>query len=186
MSKCFGWPAAALLSLLFSANVYAADSAINAAKSSITATFTQMKVAVEDPFKQFRGSVDFDPAKTDQAKAHIEIDTASFDLGDEDYNSEVRKPAWFDTAHFPKATFDLSAVKPLGGAQYQASGTLSLKGKTQTLSIPVTLKSEGETSAFDGAVTFSRAYFNIGDAEWKDTVADPVTVKFHIVVSPKH
>jgi len=186
MNKWFRWPAAAPLALLFIANVFAADSAINAARSSVTATFTQMKVAVEDPFKQFRGSVDFDPAKPDQAKAHIEIDTASFDLGDEDYNSEVRKPAWFDTAHFPKATFDLSGAKSLVGAQYQASGTLSLKGKTQTLSIPVTLKSEGDGSAFDGAVTISRAYFNIGDQEWKDTVADPVTVKFHIVVSPTH
>ena len=121
---------------------------------------------------------------------HYSIDTdhtyASFDLGDEDYNSEVRKAAWFDTAHFPKASFDATGVKPLGGARYEASGTLSLKGKTQTLTVPVTFKTDGDGSSFDGAVTISRAYFNIGDDEWKDTVADPVTVKFHIVVSPKH
>jgi polyisoprenoid-binding protein YceI len=177
---------AALAILSLALGTASADAPVNAAKSSVTATFTQMKVAVDAPFKQFKGSIDFDPAKPDQAKAHIEINTASFDLGDEDYNSEVRKPAWFDTAHFPKASFDASGVKPLGGAQYQASGTLSLKGKTQTLSIPVTLKSAGDSSAFDGAVTISRAYFNIGDEEWKDAVADPVIVKFHIVVSAKH
>lgn len=175
--------AAVLLAALSAA---AADSPVNAAKSSVTATFSQMKVAVDAPFKQFRGTVDFDPAKPAQAKAHIEIDTASFDLGDEDYNSEVRKPAWFDTAHFPKATFDASGVKSLGGNKYEASGTLSLKGKTQALSVPVVLKTEGDTSTFDGIVTISRAYFGIGDAEWKDTVADPVSVKFHLVVSPKH
>jgi len=177
---------AALAALLLTLGAAAADTPVNAAKSSVSATFTQMKVAVDAPFKQFRGSVDFDPAKPAQAKAHIEIDTASFDLGDEDYNSEVRKPAWFDTAHFPKASFDATGVKPLGGARYEASGTLSLKGKTQTLTVPVTFKTDGDGSSFDGAVTISRAYFNIGDDEWKDTVADPVTVKFHIVVSPKH
>jgi len=175
--------AAVLLAALSAA---AADSPVNAAKSSVTATFSQMKVAVDAPFKQFRGTVDFDPAKPAQAKAHIEIDTASFDLGDEDYNSEVRKPAWFDTAHFPKATFDASGVKSLGGNKYEASGTLSLKGKTQALTVPVVFKTEGDATTFDGTVTISRAYFNIGDAEWKDTVADSVSVKFHLVVSPKH
>ena len=175
-----------LAALLLALSAAAADTPVNAAKSSVIASFTQMKVTVDAPFKQFRGSIDFDPAKPAQAKAHIEIDTASFDLGDEDYNSEVRKPAWFDTAHFPKAIFDASGVKSLGGAKYEASGTLSLKGKTQALTVPVTFKTDGDGSSFDGTVTISRAYFNIGDDEWKDTVADPVTVKFHIVVSPKH
>ncbi|MDE0853629.1 MAG: YceI family protein [Nevskia sp.] len=177
--------AAAFAILPLALSAFAADAPVNAAKSSVSANFTQMKVAVDAPFKQFRGSVDFDPAKPAQAKAHIEIDTASFDLGDEDYNNEVRKPAWFDSAHYPKATFDASGIKPLGGSTYEASGTLNLKGKTQALTVPVTFKSEGEATVFDGAVTISRASFNIGDAEWKDTVADPVTVKFHIVVSPR-
>lgn len=178
--------AAAFGIVLMALSAAAADAPVNAAKSSVTATFSQMKVAVDAPFKQFRGTVDFDPAKPAQAKAHLEIDTASFDLGDEDYNSEVRKPAWFDSAHFPKATFDASGVKSLGGTKYEASGTLSLKGKTQGLTVPMSLKMEGDATAFDGAVTISRAYFNIGDDEWKDTVADPVTIKFHIVVPPKH
>lgn len=171
--------------LLLTLGAAAADTPLNAAKSTVSASFTQMKVTVEAPFKRFSGSIDFDPAKPAQAKAHIEIDTASFDLGDEDYNSEVRKPAWFDSAHYPKATFDASGIKPLGGSRYEASGTLSLKGKTQALTVPVTFKSEGEATVFDGAVTISRASFNIGDEEWKDTVADPVTVKFHIVVPPR-
>jgi polyisoprenoid-binding protein YceI len=164
----------------------AADAPLNAAKSTVSASFTQMKVAVDAPFKRFSGTVDFDAARPAQARAHIEIDTASFDLGDEDYNSEVRKPAWFDSAKFPKASFDASGLKPLGGGKFEAAGRLSLKGKTQALTVPVTVRSEGGGDVFDGSVTISRAYFNIGDDEWKDTVADQVSVKFHIVVSPKH
>ena len=172
--------------MLLALGAAAADAPVNAAKSKVSATFTQMKVAVDAPFKRFSGTVDFDAAKPAQARAHLEIDTASFDLGDEDYNSEVRKPAWFDSAKFAKATFDASGLKPLGGQKYEASGTLNLKGKTQALTVPVSVKNEGGADVFDGTVTISRAYFNIGDAEWKDTVADPVSVKFHIVVTPKH
>lgn len=172
--------------MLLALGAAAADSPFNAAKSTVSVTFTQMKVAVDAPFKRFSGTVDFDAVKPAQARAHIEIDTASFDLGDEDYNGEVRKPAWFDSAKFPKATFDASGLKPLGGQKYEASGTLSLKGKTQALTVPVGVKSEGGATSFDGTVTISRAYFNIGDAEWKDTVADPVSVKFHLVMNPQH
>jgi len=65
-------------------------------------------------------------------------------------------------------------------------GHAKLKGKTQALTVPVTLKSANGASTFDGVVTLSRAYFNIGDDSWKDTVADPVSVTFHIVVPAKH
>jgi polyisoprenoid-binding protein YceI len=171
---------------LLALNAAAADSPLNAARSTVSASFTQMKVNVDAPFKRFSGTVDFDPAKPAQAKAHIEIDTASFDLGDEDYNSEVRKPAWFDSTHYPKAVFEAGGLKPLGGGKFEAAGTLALKGKTQALKVPVSVRSEGDGTSFDGSVTISRAYFNIGDEEWKDTVADPVSVKFHIVVTPKH
>ena len=172
--------------LLLALGAAAADTPLNAAKSTVSATFTQMKVPVEDPFKRFSGSIDFDPAKPAAAKAHLEIETASFDLGDEDYNSEVRKPAWFDSTKYPKATFDASNLKVLGPGKFEASGTLTLKGKTQALTVPVSQKSEGGADVFDGTVTISRAAFNIGDDEWKDTVADPVSIKFHIVVPSKH
>jgi len=172
--------------LLLALAAAAADAPLNAGKSTVSATFTQMKVAVDAPFRRFSGTVDFDAAKPAQAKAHLEIDTASFDLGDEEYNSEVRKPAWFDSAKYPRAVFDANGLKPLGGGRFEASGTLSLKGKTQALTVPVTVRSEGGADVFDGSVTLSRAYFNIGDEEWKDTVADPVSVKFRLVVPPKH
>lgn len=172
--------------LLLALGAAAADTPVDTAKSTVTASFTQMKVTVEAPFKRFGGSIDFDPARPAAAKAHLEIDTASFDLGDEDYNSEVRKPAWFDSARYPKASFDASGLKALGPGKYEASGTLTLKGKTQSLTVPLSRKSEAGAEIFDGAVTISRAAFDIGDAEWKDTVADPVSVKFHIVVPAKH
>jgi polyisoprenoid-binding protein YceI len=172
--------------LLLALGAAAADTPLNAAKSTVSASFTQMKVTVEAPFKRFGGSIDFDPARPAAAKAHVEIETASFDLGDEDYNSEVRKPDWFDSAKYPKASFDASGLKALGPGRYEASGTLTLKGKTQNLTVPLSQKSEAGADVFDGTVTISRAAFNIGDAQWKDTVADPVSIKFHIVVPSKH
>ena len=52
------------------------------AKSAITAIFKQMNVPVEAKFRKFTAQVDYDAAKPDAAKASVDIDTASLDVGD--------------------------------------------------------------------------------------------------------
>ena len=176
------WTAALMAA---NAAAFAADTPVDAAKSSIVARFEQMNVPVEAPFKKFSGTVSYDANAPAGAKAHLEVDTASLDIGD-DYNAEVRKPEWFDSAKYPKATFDADGLKPLGGGKFEAAGKLALKGRVQALKVPVTIGSQGPSTVFDGSVPISRAYFAIGDASWKDTVADTVTVRFHIVVPAAH
>lgn len=178
---------AALLTLAAAAAWGAlAAGAIDAPRSAVGVEFRQMNVPVEAPFRRFGGSVQFDPGQPAQARAHVEIDMSSFDVGDDDYNSEVLKPEWFDSAHFPKATFDASGLKPLGAGKYEAAGTLSIKGKSQNLKVPVTLEQRNGATVFSGSVPISRSYFNIGSTEWKDTVADQVLVKFRIAVAAGH
>jgi polyisoprenoid-binding protein YceI len=164
----------------------AAAADLDPAGSTLVAQYRQMNVPVDAPFHRFSGSVQFDPAQPAAAVAHIEIDTASFDLGDEDYNSEVRKPEWFDCAHFPKASFDAKGLQAAGPGKYQTDGTLSFKGKSQLLRVLLTVSSRGGASVFEGAVPISRAYFQIGGPDWKDSVDDQVLVKFRIVTPPKH
>jgi polyisoprenoid-binding protein YceI len=151
------------------------------ARSTIAARFEQMSVPVEAPFRAFSGTVNYDDRTPANSKAHLEIDTASLDLG-EDYSAEVRKPEWFDSARFPRAVFESDTLKPLGGDRFEAGGRLTLKGRTQPLKFPLTVRTEAQERTFDGVVTISRAAFGIGGPDWTDTVADAVTVKFHIVV----
>jgi polyisoprenoid-binding protein YceI len=157
------------------------DLRIDAAKSSLVATFRQENVPVDAPFKSFNGRVDYDPANPNASKAAIEVDTGSFDMGTADYNSEVRKKSWLDSGTYPKATFISTSVKPGVAGHFDATGTLTLKGKTQTLTVPVTATKNGAVTVFEGSLEISRAYFGIGDAEWKDVVDDKVRIRFHLV-----
>jgi len=159
----------------------AGSPAIDPAKSSIVVTFRQENVPVEAAFKQFSGHIDYDPAAPQGAKAALEVTTGSLDLGSDDYDSEVRKKAWLDSASFPTATFVSTAIKPGAAGHFDATGTLTLKGKTQTLTVPVVVAKAGAGTSFDGELTISRSYFNIGDKEWNDVLDDKVRVKFHIV-----
>lgn len=172
----------ALLGLSLAASATAAERALDLAKSSLTAEFTQIGVPVTAPFRKFSGGVDHDATKPAEAQAHIEIDTASFDIGDDDYNAEVRKPEWFDSSKYPKASFVASGLKPAGSGSFEASGKLSLKGKTVDLKLPVTVRTEAGFSVYSGNVAISRKAFGIGGAGWDDTVEDTVKIRFRIAV----
>lgn len=155
---------------------------IDAGKSRITASFTQMNVTVEGQFKAFKGSVAFDVANPAASSAELSIDTASFDLGDEEYNAEVRKKEWFDSKAHPAATFKSSSIRALGPDRFEAQGTLILKGVSRSVKAQVSVKTEGTNRRFEGELPISRAAFAIGDAEWNEVLEDQVIVKFVIAV----
>lgn len=149
-----------------------------ATKSTLTATFRQQGVSVENPFTRWSGSIEYDPQNVAAATARIEVDMASYDIGDPLYAAELAKPAWFDTKAHPKGTFQSTAIKPVSATRFDATGTLTLKGKAQNVTIPVTVGAGGNT--FDGTFTISRKAFGIGDAAWDGSVDDTITIKFHL------
>jgi polyisoprenoid-binding protein YceI len=164
-----------------------AHAQVDTSKSTVTATSKQMNVPVDGTFKKFTAQLSFDPAKPAAGSAKLTIDTASYDLGDESYNQQVRGKEWFDAAQYPNATFVSSAIAPAGGNQFKVSGTLTIKGKSENVTVPVTVTQQGTTQSFDGALPIKRSQFDIGTGEWKDTsvVADEVVIKFHIVAAKK-
>lgn len=173
-------PAAVLLAI--STAVLAASALpVDTKQSKLTATFTQMNVPVEAPFTRFTGSVAFDTANPAASEASLEVDTASFDIGDEDYNAEVRKKEWFDSSAYPKASFVSTQVKPLSPGRFQAVGSLSLKGKSQPVTATFEAKTQGGRQVYEGSLPLSRKAFGIGDPEWEGVLEDTVTVKFSIV-----
>ncbi|MDQ2639474.1 MAG: YceI family protein [Pseudomonadota bacterium] len=148
-----------------------------ATKGTLTATFKQEGVAVENPFLKWSGQVNYDPANVAASTAQIEVDMGSYDIGDPLYSAELAKKSWFDTATHPKGTFKSTSIKPVSATRFDATGTLTLKGKSQTVTVPVTVN--GNT--FDGTFTISRKAFGIGDPVWDGTVDDKITIKFHLV-----
>ena len=160
---------------------------VDAAKSSVIAVSKQMGVPVEGKFRRFSAQVSFDPAKPADGRASIEIDIASFDLGDADFNRETAKKEWFDAAKFPKATFVTTAIKPAAAGKFEAAGKLTIKGITRDVVAPVSFKAEGGQQVFEGVLPIKRLAFNIGEGEWKDTatVADDVQIRFRIVTAKK-
>ena len=163
----------------------ASAQAIDAARSSVSATFTQMGVPVEGKFRKVGGQVGYDPANPAAAQARVDVDVASFDLGDAQYNSEVQQKDWFDTARFPAASFVSTSVKAAGAGRLEVAGKLTIKGRSTSVNVPLNVRNDAGATVFEGSVPIRRLAFAIGEGEWKDTalLADEVILKFRLVVA---
>lgn len=176
--------ATALGAATFAAPVFA-QQALVPAQSAVNFEAKQMGVPIKGHFQKFDAKIAFDAAKPEASKIHFTVDTGSATMGAKETDAELPKAEWFNVAKFPQATFDSSAVKALGGGKFQVDGTLSIKGNTQKVSLPVTLAQSGATTTATGTLPLKRLAFKIGDGDWADTsmVADEVNVQFKLALT---
>jgi len=165
----------------------AAQQKIIPAQSSIRFVTTQMNVPVEGAFHRFDATVSFDPKHPEATKAEFEVELGSIDLGTDEGDHEAKGKAWLNVAAFPKARFVASSVKSLGGDRYEASGALAIKGATQNVVAPFTLKEANGVRVVEGQFAVKRLQYKIGEGAWAatDTVADEVLVRFKFALPAK-
>jgi polyisoprenoid-binding protein YceI len=165
----------------------AADyTSLNTTDSRISFGYSQMNVNMDGSFGDLKATqFSFDPAKPEAARVTVEIPLASVDAGYGEANAEIQKREWLNVAEHPFARFESSKVEALGDNRYQVTGQLSIKGKAQEVTAPFTFKQEGGHGVFDGAFTFKRADFGIGEGMWGDfgIVANDIQIKFHVIAN---
>jgi polyisoprenoid-binding protein YceI len=161
---------------------------IDYGRSQITVTSRQMNVPVEAKFTKFSAQLAFDPAAPAAIKAQIEVDTASFDVGNDDVNIEALDKDWLDAKKFPKAIFVSTSARSLEGGRYEARGPLTIKGRTHEIAVPYTVKSDtAGNSVIQGVFNIRRLQYSIGEGVWRhiDVVADEVQIRFRLYTSSK-
>ena len=175
--------ALALATLSLSTLAQAADQTLVAAQSEITFVAKQLGVPLNGRFKAFTAQTAFDPKAPQTSKIAFQIDLGSVTINP-DSDTELAKPEWFNTAKFPKASFQSGAIKALGGGKFEVAGKLTIKGTARDLVVPVQLAQAGGLSTASGSFALKRLDFKVGDGDWSDTsiVANDVQVKFKIVL----
>jgi polyisoprenoid-binding protein YceI len=173
-----------LAAALGAAGIAAAQQVVPA-QSSISFTSKQMGVPVDGQFSKWTADIAFDPKKPEAGKVNFTIAANSATFGVKETDSEMPKPAWFNVAKFPTATFASTSIKAKGGAKFDVTGKLTIKGTTKDVVVPIALAQAGGTTTATGAFTIKRTDFKIGEGEWADTstVADEVQVKFKIALT---
>jgi polyisoprenoid-binding protein YceI len=163
--------------------VYAVEySDVNPTASTLNFTYNQIGSRVYGTIGKFVGTLDFDTTHPQDAHAKLIIELDSIEVDNSDARTELPKPAWFDTATYPKAIFESTHVKDLGNNHYLITGSLTIRGLTQKVEVPVQLRAENAIGIFDGELTVKRSDFKIGSGEWADSVvSNDISIRFRIV-----
>ncbi|TMU79991.1 YceI family protein [Pseudomonas fluorescens] len=155
---------------------------VNTSASQISFTYNQMGSRMYGTFGKFEATLDFDTENLANAHTTLHIDLTSIDAGSEDANTELVKPAWFDTEKFPVAVFESDHFTEVAEHHYLIDGQLTLKGITRKVQVPVELKPGSAIGIFDGELVLKRDEFGLGAGEWADTVVSrDIAIKFKVV-----
>lgn len=154
------------------------------ANSTLTYTFVQAGAANHGRFKTFK--VRFDPSAGTLA---VLIDMRSFDTGDAERNGILGGRDFFDVARYPQARFTATRLRKTASG-YLATGPLTLRGVTRTVSVPFSwrlVRTGGrEVGLLDGTTVLKRLAFGVGQGQWRATewLGNAVTVRFALRLRP--
>ena len=143
--------------------------------------------AIEGQFKRWTADILFSPEALDRSKLTVSIDMSSAATGDDQRDSSLPSGDFFDTASHPRATYTASKFRKTGEGKFVADGTLDLRGVKKPLSLPFTLKIDGDTAIARGVTTLDRTAFGVGQGEWASTdqIGGKVKVSFAITAKRK-
>lgn len=115
-------------------------------------------------FETFSGAITLAEDGTPSVTAEIAV--ASVYTGNEQRDAHIRSAEFFDTEHFPTATFTSTAVKG-DGANYLLTGDFTLKGITRPVTLSLIFNGvnpgagQGEVAGFESSAVLNRKDFGI-------------------------
>lgn len=96
-----------------------------------------MITKVHGAFKKWSGFLLFDEANPGASKIEVKIETASVDTREDQRDGHLRSADFFDAEKYPEMTFDSTSITSEGGAEYEMTGDLKLKGVTKPVKLRV-------------------------------------------------
>ena len=131
-------PAFLAAAVLAATPVLAADM-YNVDKGHSEAMFTvkHLMSRVTGRFNDFTGTINVDPANPAASTVEFTINAASVDTDNADRDKHLKSPDFFDVEKNPTITFKSTKVTPAGNNKYNVEGTLTMRGVSKQVTLPV-------------------------------------------------
>ena len=155
--------AVAVASPALAAETYSFDKAHTTVGFQVRHIFTM----VGGKFQDFSGTIKVDRAKPENSSVEFTIQAASINTNEPKRDEHLRTPDFFDVASYPTITFKSTSVKPSANNVYEVTGSLTMRGVTKVITLPVTFLGEGkdpwgnEKMGFETATTLDRKDYGI-------------------------
>ena len=162
--------------LLFGQNASAAARAweLDTDHSNVYFSIEHIYAEVQGRFTAIAATVHFDPTKLAESRFDFEIKVDSIDTGIKQRDDHLRSADFFASSDHPLITFTSNAVTAAGEGVYQVAGTLTVKGKSRDLVLPLTFAGVKDHPAtpgkqvagFNGRLSVDRLALGVGDGKF--------------------
>ena len=180
-------PAILLAAFAIARPAAAADWAVDPAKSTLGFTASVSGANFDGKFKTWQAEISFDPANPAAGHAKVTIDMASSATGDRQRDAALPDSDWFAVKKNPQAVFEATSFTSKGGNQYEANGTLTIRGVAKPVTMPFTLDITGSDAHAKGKLDIVRTDYGVGQGEWStaETVGLGVSITFDLAAKKK-
>lgn len=164
---------------------WAAHWIVDPAKSHIGFNVSWGGEPLKGEFKTWKANIDFDAANLPKSRADVTIDMTDTVTDDDEINGALQGSLGFDVTDYPAARFKTSKITAKGGSNYEAIGTLTLKGINRQVILPFTLTIAGTSAHMIGTAHVMRSDFHVGGGEYEDEkpVSHDVTVSIDLTAT---
>jgi polyisoprenoid-binding protein YceI len=112
--------------------------------SSVGFEVKHMKIAtVRGRFREFEGTLEA-AEDVSESRAWGAADVTSIDTNNADRDTHLRSADFFDADHYPRITYESTAIRPLGGPDYEVTGDLTIKEVTRSVTLNARIEGAGE------------------------------------------
>lgn len=187
MRTLFTMLPAAMAAMLLAHPAGAADWAVDPAKSTLGFTGAVSGASFDGKFKSWQADISFDPANPAAGHAKVVIDMTSAFTDNKQRDSALPDSDWFAAKKNPQATFEATSFKAKGGNQFEAVGTLTIRGIAKPVTLPFTLDIAGDVAHAKGKLDIVRTDYGVGQGDWStaETVALGVSITFDLTAKKK-
>lgn len=129
------------------------------------------------------GTLTFDPGHPDDSAVDVTLDMTTLSTGVGMFDEQLQGEDYFDTAHYPSASFRSTRIEMTGEKIANVTGDMTLHGVTRTVILTVVFDQEGGTGMeFTATARIHRRDFGID--KFQLFISDDIDLHIRAEVHP--
>lgn len=169
---------------------------VDRSHSAIAFSVRHFFTPVHGRFTDFEINFTYDPEAPESSTVQVRIPVASVNTNNERRDNDLRSANFFEAETYPHMTFRSERVRKVSDTELVVTGPLTIKDKTMTIDLPVTVlgvmelpeemrRPGGPThrAGFEARLTLDRRDFGVGVGNWATTAVVGKDVEIVISVS---
>jgi polyisoprenoid-binding protein YceI len=120
------------------------------------------------------GDIIFNPDDPGKCSFRITVKSESINTDNNSRDEHLRETDYFDVKNYPQIRFVSTSIRSTGKiGEYEATGSLTIKNKTNEIHLPFTAEKNGNGFLFKGSFKMNRRDYGVGGSS---TISNELTV----------